>query len=98
MDDKCLILHYGPTPLRVRKERFGCIMFDTNGVFVEGNQTAWEVLECIDRGFNYKELVYYLSESYCMPLEMINKDLNNLFLDFIKYGWLTNFEMMRPEE
>ncbi len=93
MSDRCVVLHHGPTTVRVRREPFGCVMFDPQGMFVEGNQTVWEVAECIASGFAYDELVIHFAESYCLPPAMIDKDLKELFQDFRKYGWLTSFDI-----
>ena len=98
MSDRCVVLHHGPTAVRVRREPFGCVMFDSPGVFVEGNETVWEVVECIAGGFTYDELVLRFAESYCLPLAMIDRDLRELFQDFRRYGWLTNFDIERREE
>ncbi len=75
----------------MRQESFGCLLFDSNGLFLEGNSTVWEVAECIAGGYSYDELVNHFVEYYSLPPERINSDLQELFLEFQQFGWFTDY-------
>lgn len=98
MSNECVILRHGPTAVRVRREPFGCVMFDSHGTFVEGNETVWEMIECIARGFTYDEVVLHFAESYRLPCEMIDRDFRELFRNFRKFGWFEDFDITYQEE
>ncbi|MCP4718444.1 MAG: hypothetical protein GY860_03215 [Desulfobacteraceae bacterium] len=91
MSEKCVVLRHGPTTIRVRQESFGCLLFDSNGLFLEGNDTVWEVAERIAAGYSYDELVNHFVEYYSLPLKMIDSDLFELFRKLHQYGWLTDY-------
>ncbi len=92
MTNKCLVLNCRHTTLRVRRHQVGCVIFDSEGLLIEGNEPVWEIMERMARGFTYSELVLYFSTSFGLPPAMIHKDLNELFGNFQKYGWFTDIE------
>lgn len=73
--------------LRVRKEDFGCIVFDSNDIYVEGNKTVYEVLKFLQQNLPQHEVATQLANKYRLPAAFIKKDIQELFLKFKSLGW-----------
>lgn len=87
MNETCFLIKLQDMTLRVRKEDFGCIVFDSNDVYAEGNKTVFEVLKLMRHGLAENEIVSEIAGNYGLPAALIAKDIEELFSKFKSLGW-----------
>lgn len=97
MAGNILVWREGKRTLRVRKEDFGCIIFDSANIYIEGNNTVFEIVELITEGKSYKEIIRGLCSRYSMPEEMIAGDLDEFLDKAHKLGWFTGISANESE-
>ena len=83
---KVFTLKVGSTNLRVRSERFGCLIFDGNS-FHEGNMTTLYILSLVSQGLKLQEIVEEVSLTFGVSREIIERDMNDFLRETEKKGW-----------
>lgn len=81
----------GDRTIKVRKEDFGCIILDRQ-LYVEGNETVFDVLELFSQGKTIPETIQILSEREKIPLEEVKEDVLSLMEMFKDLGWFLDME------
>jgi hypothetical protein len=92
MSERLIVLRQNNRTLRVRKEDFGCVIFDSDNIYVEGNETVYEILRQISMGKQYDEIVTYICSEYGMHREMVESDIREFFSDANMLGWFTDYK------
>lgn len=71
--------------VKVRKEKFGAVIFDTlkEKVFVT-NETGKDILNLLEEGHSFEELVDILTNIYSADTAEIKNDVNS-FIDQLKH-------------
>ncbi len=88
---RLLSIKTGDKVLRVRKEDFGCIIFD-RAVYVEGNESVYKVLELLAEEKKPEEIIEILAEREHVSVEDIREDVWSTFKMFNDLGWFCEYE------
>ncbi|KYK27916.1 MAG: PqqD family protein [Theionarchaea archaeon] len=88
---RLLCVKTGDKVLRVRKEEFGCIIFDRN-VYVEGNESVYMVLELLAEEKTPQEIIEILAERENVPAEEMREDVWSILKMFNELGWFCEYE------
>ncbi|AZR74543.1 hypothetical protein BBF96_14800 [Anoxybacter fermentans] len=94
-----LVLKTNGDILRIRKESFGCVIFNRDR-YVEGNETAYKIFETLEKvNYNVDQLIQTLLREYQVEENVLIKDLINFFDKFQQVGWFTDIydELERRE-
>lgn len=88
---RLLCVKTGDKVLRVRKEDFGCIIFDRN-VYVEGNESVYMVLELLAEEKTPQEIIDILAERERVPVDEMREDVWSTLKMFNELGWFCEYE------
>lgn len=88
---RLLCVKTGDKVLRVRKEEFGCIIFDRN-VYVEGNESVYMVLELLAEEKTPQEIIEILAERENVSKEEMREDVWSILKMFNELGWFCEYE------
>lgn len=88
---RLLSIKTGEKVLRVRKEDFGCIIFD-RAVYVEGNESVYAVLELLAEEKTPEEIIDTLSEREGIPRDEMREDVWSTLKMFNELGWFCEYE------
>jgi hypothetical protein len=87
MKKHVITIDFGGTFLRARKEKVGCLIFDSQGKMLEGNDSVWEIIFLFEQGYSMEEIVVQLSNRYHLPTAVIEKSMQDFQEEMLAQGW-----------
>lgn len=77
----------GGKTLRIRKESFGCSIYDSSQIYAEGNHVIYDFLKGISEAKGIKVIINDIAKKYNVESQKLAEDFIDFFQQAKELGW-----------